>query len=119
MTDIDQIDPAPWSRHDWSGEFISVDGCNASDFTREDVDEVLAWCSGGDRWDGETCGLVRLNDGRFAAWEASYGPTGDGFNCDAYGGDADIVFGRTAAAALSGVGEDSRAALAAMLERKP
>lgn len=89
-----QIYPAPWDRHGWTGEFVSVDGTPTSDFSEEDVAEVLEYAHTPIKdWDGETVGIVRLKDGRIVAWEADWGPTGNGFSCDAYGGTADIIFG--------------------------
>ncbi len=111
MINIDTVSPAPWSRYDWSGSLISADGCDAADFKEEDVAEVLQFVSRGDCWDGETAGIARLKDGRFIGWEAGYGPTGNGFSCDAYGGDADIYFARTEAAALEAIGESARTLL--------
>ncbi len=95
MTAIDDISPCPWDRHDWTGDFVSVDGTDAGDFGRADVSEVIAWGDTGDRWDGNTAGIIQLEDGRFVAWEASYGPTGNGFCRDAYGGTSDLLFGAT------------------------
>lgn len=95
MASVDDINPAPWDRYNWGGSLISLEGCPAHDFTRDDVAEVVAWNACGDRWDGETAGIVKLTDGRYVAWEADYGPTGDGFSADAYGGDADIMFAAT------------------------
>lgn len=88
-----QIHPAPWNRHNWTGEFISVDDTPTSDFTEEDVAAVLEYASTPQDWDGETVGIIRLKDGRIIGWEANWGPTGDGFCADAYGGTADIIFG--------------------------
>lgn len=110
---IDDIDPAPWNRYTWSGSFICI-GCPAiTDLKREEVEEVLAWWESGDEWDGRTAGLVRLVNGSFVAWECDYGPTGNGFSEDAYGGDADIVVASTMEGALGGIGEDARATLVA------
>ena len=107
-TAIQDISPAPWSRLDWTGEFISVDGCPAGDFAETDVAEVLRWATTPRDWDGDTAGLIRLKDGRFVAWEADWGPTGDGFCCDAYGGTADLVFAHTAEAAVARLTERGR-----------
>lgn len=97
---IDKISPAPWGRSDWTGELVSADGCPTTDFAREDVERVVWWATTDEgAWDGDTAGVVQLKDGRFVAWEADWGPTGDGFSCDAYGGTADIAFARTQEAA--------------------
>lgn len=99
--DVDDVDPAPWSRLSWHGHLVSIDGCPAHDFAESDVDMVIAWRSTGDYWDGDTAGIAILTDGRFIAWEANYGPTGNGFCEDAYGGEADILFGASAYACWS------------------
>jgi hypothetical protein len=106
--EIDDIEPAPWDRGQWSGEFFSVDGCLTSDFTRDDVVNVIAWGEDGDEWDGGSAGIVLLKDGRYAAWYETHGPTGDGFHEDAYGGDADILFAKTEAAAREALGGAAR-----------
>lgn len=115
MSDDDAIDPrikdiypAPWSRSGWTGELVSVDGCDASDFTIDDVLRVAWFATTADDWDGETTGCVQLKDGRFAAWEAGWGPTGNGFSCDAYGGTADITFAESEAAALAAMSDHAR-----------
>ena len=110
---VDDVRPAPWSRHGWSGSLLSVDGCDTKEFEESDVSEVLQFASSGDRWDGETAGMARLKDGRFISWEAGYGPTGDGFCRDAYGGEADINFATTEAAALGSLSESARSLLRA------
>lgn len=110
MASIDDISPAPWSRYDWTGELISADGCDASDFECDDVAEVLWWATTDKTdWDGDTAGVVRLKDGRFAGWEADWGPTGNGFSCDAYGGTADIVFGTTQEAVEAHLSDKAKA----------
>jgi hypothetical protein len=111
MFNIDLIDPAPWNRENWSGEMISADGCSTKDFDRDDVKQLIAWWSYGAGGDGDTAGLVRLNDGRYVAWEAFYANTGDGFRADAYGGDADIIFANSIKAALNYLPEEPRNAL--------
>lgn len=98
----------PWDRYSWHGEFVSLDGAATGDFTRDDIDALLAYGTSGDEWDGETAGIVRLKDGRFVSWESSYGPTGDGFSEDAYGGDTDIWFATTAGTALEKISECGR-----------
>lgn len=108
MIEIDSIGDAPWSRHDWRGEFISVDGASTADFARCDVASVVAYGDSGPGWDGESAGIVRLNDGRVIAWESDWGPTGSGFCCDAYGGDANIICAMTVGAALPHISEKRR-----------
>jgi hypothetical protein len=109
---IDDISPAPWSRHDWTGELVSADGCPTDDFTKNDVARIVAWATTPGDWDGDTAGLIVLGDGRYVAWEAGWGPTGDGFSCDAYGGTADLVFAHTAEAAVARLTERGRELLA-------
>lgn len=109
--DIESVHPAPWRRHGWTGSLISFDGCDTSDFTEKDVSEVLQFVSTEGHWDGSTAGIAKLKDGRFIGWEATYGPTGNGFSRDAYGGTADIYFGKTEAAVLEAIGESARTLL--------
>lgn len=109
--EIDDVSPAPWSRHGWTGELVSADGTATDDFTREDVAEVLQFATTPDGWDGETAGVIRLRDGRIVAWEADWGPTGDGFCCDAYGGTSDIVFAATEGVAVAALSDRGRALL--------
>lgn len=113
MPTIEDIKLQPWkeARHGWRGELISADGASVEDFSESDVAEVLQYAETADAWDGETAGVIRLKDGRFVAWEADWGPTGDGFCCDAYGGTADLVFGQTQDAVLSRLTERARGLL--------
>lgn len=99
--ELDKISPAPWERHGWTGELTSPDGTPTDDFTRNDVARVVWFATTTPGWDGETTGCVQLRDGRFVAWEADWGPTGDGFFRDAYGGTSDLVFAKTEKAALA------------------
>jgi hypothetical protein len=85
----------PFNRGQWEERFVSLDDTPASDFTEDDVAEVVAAGESGDRWDGTVAAVLRLKDGRFVSYETFYGPTGDGFSLDAYGGDADLKFGAT------------------------
>ncbi len=112
--EIDNISPAPWTRSGWTGELVSADGTSTEDFTREDVLRVVWFVTTvSDFYDeGHSTGCVQLKDGRFAAWEASVGVTGNGFSCDAYGGTADIVFAKTEVKALSMMTERARDLLA-------
>jgi hypothetical protein len=83
----------PWHRGTWHGQFLSLDGTVAGDFKPEDIWRVLAVnCTGGSDWDGTGAAVVQLRDGRWVAWESSWGPTGSGFSEDAYGGDACVYF---------------------------
>lgn len=75
-----------------SGGFNTVDESKVGPFGKEDVAEVLYGGSSGDGWDGWEAAVIRLKDGRLVAWASFYGPTGDGFHEDAYGGDAEVWF---------------------------
>ena len=100
----------------WHGQMQAIDGASSADFTWQDVAEVIAAAPRTDTrhsWDGDAVGVVLLKDGRFASWETSWGPTGDGFSEDAYGGDADIFFAPSLASILRwGLTEDGRRTLA-------
>lgn len=79
----------PWS----NGEFVSLRGTETGPVEKEDVDEVVFYGESGDHWDGKEAAVMRLKDGRYVAYETFWGPTGDGFHEDAYGGDANLYFG--------------------------
>lgn len=84
----------PFGTSNWDHNLTSLDGTPATDITEDDVAEVVA--SGTDGiggWDGNVAAVLRLKDGRFVAYETSWGPTGSGFFRDAYGGDATLFFG--------------------------
>lgn len=74
--------------------WVSVDGTDAG-FLPADSEFTILWQgSSGDRWDGIEAAVVRLADDRIVAWQTTYGPTGSGFEADAYGGEAQVYFGR-------------------------
>lgn len=99
----------PFSRSTWHGRLVSVDGAATDDFAAEDVAEILGEGVSGDYWDGTVAAVLRLRDGRFVAYETFYGPTGDGFSEDAYGGDADLHFASTLDAVVRfGLTDDGR-----------
>lgn len=107
--ELDSCTEAPWDRGRWNGRLVSIDGCDAADFTREDVDMVIAYGDTGEgAWTGTAAGIALLKDGRFVAWESTWDATGSGFHEDAYGGDADIAFARTIEAAISHISEQAR-----------
>lgn len=81
---------SPFRRSGWHGEIVAHGECDDGEFGDDDLLRVLAYHEDPSQWDGEVYGLVELRDGRFVAWVMTYHPTGDGFNADAYGGDADI-----------------------------
>lgn len=78
----------------WHGRVISHGGASTelpNGFS--DLAEIVAqYESDESQWDGDVAAVVRLNDGRYVSWETFWGPTGDGFSEDAYGGEADIHF---------------------------
>lgn len=76
----------------WDGSVRSLDDTATDVFVEADVAEVLYQGETGDTWDGKCAAVFKLNDGRLVAYETFYGPTGDGFHEDAYGGDAELVF---------------------------
>lgn len=109
---------APWMRGQWRGQLISVDGCSAEDFVYEDVKEVIVASETDHSWDGSSVAIVRLNDDRYVGWETTWGPTGNGFSADAYGGDADIYFATSPKALFFYMSEDSRSQIMSVLEEE-
>lgn len=80
----------------WDGCVRSIDDASTEWATLADVDEVVAqFNDDADEYDGECAAVVRLKDGRFMSWATFWGPTGDGFHEDAYGGDAEIFYAPT------------------------
>lgn len=80
-----------WTR----GEFVSVDGAPTGPVREEDVEEILFHGDTGARdWDGKEAAVLKLRSGTYVAYETWWGPTGDGFHEDAYGGDEKLYFGR-------------------------
>ncbi len=73
-------------RDRWHGKLYSLDGTSLADFKRDDLDKVIySYSTPTDNWDGVCASVCKLKDGRFIAWETSWGPTGNGFSEDAYG----------------------------------
>jgi len=108
--DISKIGDTPWDHHG-CGPLISLDGCDTTggdNLKRADVERVIVWGETGPGWDGESAGIALLKDGRYIAWESWWGPTGSGFSGDAYGGDEEIAFARTAQKALEHISEKGR-----------
>lgn len=90
---LDQLSSINYlDRITWSGKLWAIDATPTHDFTRDDVEHV-AFCGSTEPedWDGSVAAILKLKDGRWASWETSWGPTGDGFCEDAYGGDADVL----------------------------
>lgn len=78
--------------NDWHGRTIGHDGADVHLPSESGVDDVVAQWMDDQGYDGEVCAVVRLLDGRYMSWETFWGPTGNGFSEDAYGGNADIHF---------------------------
>lgn len=106
LSSMDQRPPwheIPWPtdpNKGWAGETVSADGASQAHFHRSRVIEVIAYRDTGSDWDGTAIGIVRVNDGRYVGWESVWGPTGSGFYCDAYGGDAVVIFAMSLEALL-------------------
>jgi hypothetical protein len=91
-----QIGISPFSRGEWTGEARTVgDVASDHEWTEDDIDEVIGYDEDDDKWDGTCAGVVKLKDGRYVAWESWWGPTGDGFSMDAYGGNSDFTIAAT------------------------
>lgn len=99
---VELVTPNPFFKNPDYGEVkVFGDVSDSINFTYDDIEEIV--CQGstdGNDWDGEVAAVVKLRDGRYVAWETFWGPTGDGFSEDAYGGDADIVIAATAEDAI-------------------
>lgn len=116
MADDNQlVFPNPFYRGQWHGEVRTFDRAVTHDFEEldeDDVERIIAQFATPDQWDGYSCGIVLLRDGRYVSWHSFYGPTGDGFNEDAYGGNADVIISKSLSTALRyGLDEESRIAL--------
>lgn len=91
------IGPFSWDGTEFTtdhGELHSIDGTSTDGFVAADIESVLYQGTTGDEWDGDCAAVVRLKDGRLAAWETWWGPTGHGFGEDAYGGDSEVWFAK-------------------------
>jgi hypothetical protein len=96
----------------WHGTIEALDGCGTVAPSILDVADALTAESDTADWDGNSCALLTLADGRLMAWETTWGPTGDGFSADAYGGDATIYVARSRSIiARMGLSDAARAAL--------
>lgn len=82
------------TKNSWHGRRVSIDQTPTDDYSKEDVASVLYHGLSGDEWDGKESAIIELMDGRLIGFETYYGPTGDGFSEDAYGGDADVYFAK-------------------------
>lgn len=54
------------------GKVVSADGADATAFGEADVAEILELGTSGNQFDGIVAVLLRLTDGRFAAYENTY-----------------------------------------------
>jgi len=72
----------------------SLDGCSDEFPDIGDVDYTIHQEEQDEGWDGTAVAVLKLKDGRYMVWEAWWGPTGDSFYADAYGGDGDVSFAR-------------------------
>jgi len=73
----------------WHGSFMSDEDLPTT-LEEKEIEEVLWSFDSGPDWEGDCAAIVKMNDGRYITWESWWGPTGDGFHEDAYGGDSDI-----------------------------
>jgi hypothetical protein len=109
MKSIEDLQLVPWSRYSWHGEWQSVDGTIADEFDQDDVALVLAHGSSNrSDWDGKEAAVIQLCDGRIVAWETWWGPTGNGFCDDAYGGDTNVLFAESVDAVWNYLTESAR-----------
>lgn len=95
----------------WHGHVISDDGTSTHPFTEADLDKVVfAGATDESDWEGNCAAVILLKDGRYVTWETTWGPTGNGFSEDAYGGDADVHFSSTLDTAVNmGLTQEGRA----------
>lgn len=70
------------------------------------------------QWDDgrECCAVVKLDDGRFAAWESWEDVTGSGFWADAYGGGAEVHVGSRSDVVRFGLSDEARERLGLSLD---
>ena len=86
----------PWHAFGWGGavKVMTPEGWQAVGEAGlpawVEVAEVVAFDVKEAGWDGDEAVLLRLRDGRYLGWESWWGPTGNGFERDAYGGDAAV-----------------------------
>lgn len=116
MTSKELVDTLHWEnpfqRREWRGQIISVDGTLATEFSSDDLEEIIIAKHSGPGWDGKSAGIVRLKDGRFVGWDSWWDCTGSGFGADAYGGTENIFVGATLKAVLwFGIGAEGRVLL--------
>jgi len=106
------ISPNPWNRSDWSGQKISADGADVSNFEENDIAEIVKYGSTPPgNWDGDNAGIVLLKDGRYVGWESWWDCSGDGFNRDAYGGTSDIIYGKSVNAVMRYLSDNAKSLL--------
>lgn len=65
-----------------AGTLVSIDDTSVARFTEGDVTEILAEEKSGNQFDGSAAFVLRLADGRLAAFSLSYGNTYGNDFCD-------------------------------------
>lgn len=96
LNQLDEIAVTPWTTSgkwsdSWHGNFKRIGNVKVGPFMPGDVQKVLYAADSGDD-DGMSVAVLSLRDDRLVAWESWWGPTGNGFFEDAYGGDTEIWF---------------------------
>ncbi|MBK7823137.1 MAG: hypothetical protein IPJ61_19310 [Tessaracoccus sp.] len=118
LIDIDKIPDAPWHCAEWCGSLISVGGCDASDFGRDDVDRVVAFTRDGRGGRGRHRGGRQARGWPVRGVDDVAGRPGAG-SAATRTVTADIYFAPTVEAALSTFGEVTREALRQMTQASP
>lgn len=103
-----QLADPPWGPHD--GTCVSVDGTPVGLIWEHDVARWIAISGSSLDWSNEVC-IVELNDGRICAWSTWNDVTGSGFHADAYGGNAELLFGSSVESVLPHLTEQDRESL--------
>ena len=86
-----------------AGSLLSIDDASDARFTAGDVTEILVKETSGNQFDGSAAFVLRLADGRLAAFSLTYG--------DTYGNDLSdgvVYVGRDADALLKRIGRPAR-----------
>lgn len=122
----DDLRLMPWSESPgadeygggWSGGgFVSLDRTEVGPVSKSDVAEIIHYYQSPDNWDGNEIAVMQLKDGRFVAYETWWGPTGNGFSEDAYGGDSNLYFASSLDTILRlALGDEARRTLGIELE---
>lgn len=120
MTDYTLPRSNPFQRGNWHGSTLDWTGKKVDDLPNNlKAIAYVLWASEtrmDGNCDGKCAAIVLLKDGRFASWESQWGPTGHGFDEDAYGGEAMVTITETVADAIRlGLSRDNQAAAARAL----